>query len=82
MQYQQWRFNILVNENTKHIILKSLFDEHLFASSHYLSLSKVCKNQECPNSTNLNNKIINLFNDFYYTEEKAFSTCKIINKNL
>jgi len=80
--YQQWRFNILVNENIKKKILKSLFNEHLFASSHYESLSFVWRNQASPNSTTIKKKIINLFNDFYYNEEKAFSTCKIINKNL
>jgi len=81
-EFQNWRFNILVDESVKSVVLKNLFKEGLFASSHYISLSKVWKNKECPNATSLNKKIINLFNDFYYTEEQAISACKIINENL
>ncbi len=81
-EFQQWRFNIFVNVHKKDIILKKLFDEKLFASSHYLSLSNVWKNQECPNATGLSKQVINLFNDLYYTEENALATCKIINQNI
>lgn len=73
-QYQHWRFNIIVPD--KEEILKALFDAGLFASGHY-----VPQTDDCLIATNLYNHIINLFNDFYYTEEQARRTCEII-KNM
>ena len=70
--YQHWRFNILTDK--KNEILKALFAEGLFASSHYKSLSL-----DCPIANNLYSYVINLFNDQYYTEEQAIRTCEIIN---
>lgn len=70
--YQHWRFNILTDK--KNEILKALFAEGLFASSHYRSLSL-----DCPIANNLYSYVINLFNDQYYTEEQAIRTCEIIN---
>ncbi len=72
-EYQNWRFNIFV-EN-KELILKTLFENRLFASNHYKSyISK------CSNANLLHDKIINLFNDLYYTEQQAIETCEIIKK--
>ena len=71
-QYQHWRFNILTDKKDE--ILKALFAEGLFASSHYKSLSL-----DCPIANNLYSYVINLFNDQYYTEEQAIRTCEIIN---
>lgn len=73
--YQHWRFNILVQN--KEEILKALFDAGLFASSHYKALSE----ESAPIATNLSAHVINLFNDFYYTEEQAIKTCEIIKKH-
>ena len=70
--FQNWRFNILVSN--KGDILENLFSMGLFASSHYCSLS-----DQCSVAVNLHKRIINLFNDFYYSEEKAIRTCKVIN---
>ena len=70
--YQHWRFNILTDKKDE--ILKALFAEGLFASSHYKSLSK-----DCTIAHNLHNYVINLFNDQYYTEEQVIRTCEIIN---
>ena len=70
--YQQWRFNIMVDNKDE--ILKALFDNGLFASGHYKSQS-----DSCPNAQYLYEHVINLFNDFYYTEEQAMRTCRIIN---
>ena len=74
-KFQNWRFNISVPN--KDVILKSLFSMGLFASSHYPSLSN-----QCPIAINLQKSIINLFNDFYYSEEQAIQTCEVINNIL
>ena len=70
-EFQNWRFNILVDN--KEFILKELFDNRLFASSHYSPIVPMDGN-----ALALHNRIINLFNDFYYTEEMALKTCEII----
>ena len=71
-QFQNWRFNIMVHN--KKMILDKLFEEGLFASSHYRSKSLLC-----PIAISLHENVINLFNDFYYTEEQAIRTCEIVN---
>lgn len=70
--FQHWRFNILTDKKDE--ILKALFAERLFASSHYMSLSN-----DCMIAQNLHEHVLNLFNDQYYTEEQAVKTCEIIN---
>lgn len=69
--YQHWRFNIIVPN--KEEILKALFEAGLFASGHYNPQADGCNV-----TTNLYTHVINLFNDFYYTEEQAIKTCEII----
>lgn len=71
--YQHWRFNIIVPN--KEEILKALFEAGLFASGHYNPQSDGCNV-----AINLYTHVINLFNDFYYTEEQAIKTCEIIQK--
>jgi dTDP-4-amino-4,6-dideoxygalactose transaminase len=71
-QYQHWRFNILTDKKDE--ILKALFAEGLFASSHYKSLSN-----DSIVAQNLYEHVLNLFNDQYYTEEQVIRTCEIIN---
>ena len=70
-KYQQWRFNIIVPQ--KDLILREIFNAGLFASSHYKSLSS-----DCLIANHLHEHIINLFNDFNYSEEQAIQTCRII----
>ena len=71
--YQHWRFNIIVPN--KEEILRALFDAGLFASGHYQPQA-----EGCTVATNLYNRIINLFNDDYFTEEQSMRSCKIINE--
>lgn len=71
--YQHWRFNILVPN--KEEILQALFDAGLFASGHYAPQA-----DGCTIAFNLYQHVINLFNDFYYTEEQTRRTCEIICK--
>ena len=70
--YQNWRFNIYVNNKQR--ILDALFAKGLFASSHYKPLSATSNNAFW-----LHEHVINLFNDYHYSEEMARETCYIIN---
>lgn len=71
--YQHWRFHIIVPNKAE--VLKAIFDSGLFASGHY-----AVQGGDCPIATNLHAIVINLFNDFYFTEEQANKVCKIINE--
>ena len=80
--YQQWRFNIRVPSDQKNVILSELFKNGLFASSHYHSVNRLFDNRRYVVSDQLFESIINLFNDNYYTLNKAKQTCDIINNVL
>ena len=73
-EYNSWRFNILVEKKEK--ILKGLFNQNLFASSHFKPMSN--DRAAFKTAYDLHDKVINLFNDFYYTEDQAYQTCNII----
>lgn len=80
--FNTWRFSIMVNN--KDIILKKIFeDKTLFASSHYPQIDYNYVDTPLVNSNTkkVHDKIINLFNDFRFTKEKAFKVLDIINKN-
>jgi hypothetical protein len=79
-KFRNWRFNILVSPAAKDKILDDLFENNLFASSHYSSLSHIFGQKRSPIAENIKSRIINLFNDRYYSEEQAFKTCNIINR--
>ena len=81
-QYQDWRFNILVPAHQKGNIIKALFKAKLFASSHYASIPQVFGKPPAEIASAVESKIINLFNDFHYSQEMAIETCKIILKEL
>lgn len=77
--FQLWRFNIRVKPSQKETILNKLFENGLFASSHYHSVNRLFNTTAYPISDSLYECIINLFNDQYYSTEKALKTCNIIN---
>lgn len=79
-KFQNWRFNIIVHSLCKEKILNALFSDGLFASSHYHSANRLFDTCVYRHSDRLFSRIINLFNDKYYTEEKAIKTCRIINE--
>lgn len=75
--YQDWRYNILVDNQD--CCLKLLFENGLFASKHYKSLgSGYFVNDVFCNCDWLEDHVINLFNDFCYTEEQAEKTAKLL----
>jgi dTDP-4-amino-4,6-dideoxygalactose transaminase len=78
--YHDWRFNILVNNNT--LLLESIFKKKLFASNHYYPMTKFFKNGNTPNSEKLYRHIINLFNDRRYSEDMTIETIEIVNQHI
>jgi hypothetical protein len=68
-----WRFNIVVDN--KQEILQKIFESGLFASSHYKPLVHDAKY-----ASFLYSRVINLFNDLYFTEDNAYQLCKVISK--
>ena len=79
--YQGWRFNVLL-DNSKEV-LQSLMDSGLFASKHYQPSGYLFgRERRFTRADKLYADVINLFNDFYYTEKQAYETCKVINQNL
>ncbi|MGB1206517.1 MAG: hypothetical protein ACPG5B_12770 [Chitinophagales bacterium] len=79
--FQQWRFQILVPK--KDALLQKIFESDLFASSHYRSLSLILGlKKNFPIASQLHSKVINLFNDFYFSEKQAIKISEIIIEHL
>ena len=80
-QFNDWRFSILVEH--KDAILEEIFKvDGLFASSHYpqVDYEYVDNPMQNSNTKKIHDKIVNLFNDFRFTKEKAYQVVDIINK--
>ena len=77
-EYQAWRFNITV-EN-KSYVLAAIYENGLFASSHYASLSGIMSPGRCPVAEAFHDQVINLFNDHHFGEVRAEQVCKIIRE--
>ncbi|MGB3750060.1 MAG: hypothetical protein WA945_00670 [Arcobacteraceae bacterium] len=82
-KYNNWRFSILVQN--KEEILKAISKiDGLFASSHYpqVDLDYVTVPMKNSNVDKIHKEIINLFNDFRFSKEKAWRVVEIINEKL
>lgn len=79
-EFQNWRFNILTtNQKT---ILNSIFSAGLFASSHYIPSACLFEKKHYKISSELSGKVINLFNDFHFSEKQAIQLCDIVRRDL
>lgn len=77
-KYSQWRFNFLTEK--RDLILKAIFSQGLFASSHYASLAGIFDNSSAPIAGNVGRRILNLFNDHRISESTASKLCDIVNE--
>lgn len=68
-EFQDWRFNIHVRD--KPTALKAISAAGLFASGHYDSLDGVFGVAECHQSHLVHKHVINLFNDRYFSVQRA-----------
>jgi dTDP-4-amino-4,6-dideoxygalactose transaminase len=78
--FENWRFSILIDNKDK--LLEEIFQtDGLFASSHYgpIDYKYVDNPAQDSNAQKIVSRIVNLFNDFRFTEEKAKSVVKVIN---
>lgn len=78
--YNNWRFNLLVDN--KEVLLEKIFEQDLFASSHYSPMNRFLKKNGFAVAEHVYSRVLNLFNDFRYNEEMAYKTAEIIQKNL
>ena len=74
-----WRYNVLVSQ--RKILIKKIFKENLFASTHYYPSSKIFQNIKMKNSDYIGNNIVNLFNDLRFDEKMAKKTALIIKQH-
>ena len=81
-EYSNWRFSILVDD--KKALLDKISQNNLFASSHYKEVDYMFKDNILINSNAkyIHSKIVNLFNDFRFDEEKAKKIVEIVNNHV
>ena len=79
--YQNWRFNVFVPESDW--MMKSIFSQGHFASSHFASLQGIfSQGPAAMHAENVGGRIVNLFNDRHYSPEKAFALTRIIREHV
>tara|TARA_B100000579_G_C22847574_1_gene865342 strand:+ start:5347 stop:6315 length:969 start_codon:yes stop_codon:yes gene_type:complete len=72
-----WRYNIRLSNPLK--VLEKIFEEGLFASQHYYPLNLAFKKGICSNWENVYKSMLNLFNDYRFSDLQAKKCCQIIN---
>lgn len=75
--HTDWRFNILCEDPES--IQQSIFEKGLFCSKHYQADLIGNTGCDCPNANSVANKILNLFNDFRFSDDNANLISGIIN---
>jgi hypothetical protein len=78
--FHSWRFQIRIPFKDK--LIDKINQAGLFASGHYYPASKLFGDGRCIESELLFSTVVNLFNDFYFTLEKAKKTSTIVCKHL
>jgi hypothetical protein len=77
ISYCDWRYQLLI-ENAEEC-KRALFSQNLFCSSHYKSLGDgYFDDTQTPNCEYLEAHILNLFNDFRFTEDQAKRATEIL----
>lgn len=74
--YQQWRFNIRVANAPD--VLAAIFAGGLFASRHYIPLTRAFGGGEAPNAEAVYDHVVNLFNDLHFGAEQASRAADIV----
>lgn len=79
--FQNWRFNIVVRDKQK--VLNAILGAGLFASGHYDSLVGIFGQGKDTRTRWLHEHVINLFNDRYFSLDKAIQlTDLLVEMNL
>ncbi len=75
-----WRFELRLANRDE--VLRMIFQNELFASNHYRPWGNGVFTDECfPVAERIQREILNLFNDFYFTENQAIRTAELIREN-
>lgn len=74
-EFQQWRFNIRVPDPER--LRSAAFEAGLFLSRHYEPLAP-----GFPVAARLHSEVVNLFNDRYFDEARAFQIAKLTLRHL
>lgn len=75
-EWNDWRFNIITSNQD--LLMNELFKNGFFASKHYKNMAPYFGASSLPNSAFIENHIINLFNDDYITEDRAYGIAMLI----
>lgn len=75
-RFQEWRFNLLVPEPNE--LVARLFAAGLFAGRHYASLGGVLGEGSFPEADALHRRVVNLFNDRAFDEERARLAAEVV----
>ncbi|GAB5522330.1 MAG: hypothetical protein Roseis2KO_02020 [Roseivirga sp.] len=78
--YHNWRFNIRVADRQR--LLKNIFDAGHFASGHYANMCVNFAQKPAPNASVLANEVVNLFNDYRFSPEKAREVAALVVKHI
>ena len=76
--YQEWRFNVRAANAPD--VLAALFTAGLYASRHYVPLTRAFGNGDAPNAEAVYRQIVNLFNDLHFSAEQAGRAADIVRK--
>ncbi len=79
-RFDGWRFHLRVPR--RNALIAALFNDGLFAGSHYPTLTGIFAPGDAPVSERLHAVVVNLFNDGYYTEEQAHRTVDVVRRHL
>lgn len=74
--YQQWRFNLRIANPPQ--VLAAIFAAGLFASQHYVPLTRAFGDGAAANAEATWRHVINLFNDQYLSAEQASHVAEIV----
>lgn len=77
-EFDLWRFSILVRN--KQAVLDRIFSAGEFASSHYASMAGIFDDTTAPIAESVHEQIVNLFNDYRFTEAKAKRVAEIVKE--
>ena len=77
---RDWRFSLFCPEPTA--LLQVIFASNHFASAHYQSLVPIFGCGEAPVAESVGRRVVNLFNDFRYTPERARQLAEIVRAHL
>jgi hypothetical protein len=78
--FQHWRFQIQVPRSEE--LVATLFDAGLFASRHYASLGGIFGDGHFPRAEALHARVVNLFNDRYFSEAQAEQAAALVRRHL